>query len=320
MRAYFVFEKFIEDSDPIADMGIGILQQIKDWIKTLNLWSNPDVNNKQEILELCISHGRENPNADTFIDYLISNYNHEISNKDEILRLLLSYHKHQFIDTLLEQGAEFQTLEDKAFYILEIKGKAVSFTPEEKLTVACKAGKFNLFLKCIKSGMKVKIGLINSLFQKPWLYRDFYSSKGQEQIIKYLQDNINNLEEIIHPRDHKKIDKIKTFLEAKISKGTRDYPRGYKIYRLLKFIDENKVVSRKEIVKFLFDISHGEDTFNPLTDSSYWSDNFRTIVYPNLSSRSTVDDTFVLNSHGKAKLQKLDNRFKGMKISPAPYI
>jgi hypothetical protein len=36
MRAKFILEKFIEDSDPIHDMNIGMIHQIKLWLKSIN--------------------------------------------------------------------------------------------------------------------------------------------------------------------------------------------------------------------------------------------------------------------------------------------
>jgi hypothetical protein len=35
MRAKFIYEKFVEDSDPIRDMGIGVEHQVKLWISNL---------------------------------------------------------------------------------------------------------------------------------------------------------------------------------------------------------------------------------------------------------------------------------------------
>jgi len=40
MRAKFIYEKFTEDSDPIQDMGIGMIQKIKKWINDVENSSN----------------------------------------------------------------------------------------------------------------------------------------------------------------------------------------------------------------------------------------------------------------------------------------
>lgn len=37
MRAKLIYEKFIEESDPIADMGIGIKLKIEEWLKTYRI-------------------------------------------------------------------------------------------------------------------------------------------------------------------------------------------------------------------------------------------------------------------------------------------
>jgi len=186
------------------------------------------------------------------------------------------------------------------------------------LIIACKVGNFNEFKDAIDNDVKLKIGMINSLYQKD---NDFHFLKGnkyqKEEIKDYLRDRIDKLEDIIHPRDIKKIDKIKIYLGTKISKGHREYPRGYKIYRILKYVDENTITSAKQLVKLIYDLSYGKDTFNPLMNSGYWSDGLSAIVYPNMDK---IGDKFVLNSKGKSKLQKYDSKFGKIKITPPPYV
>jgi len=36
MRAKYIYEKFVEDTDPIRDMGIGIIHQFKEWSNYIN--------------------------------------------------------------------------------------------------------------------------------------------------------------------------------------------------------------------------------------------------------------------------------------------
>ena len=37
MRARLIYEKFTEDSDPIRDMGIGMISKIEKWLKEMNI-------------------------------------------------------------------------------------------------------------------------------------------------------------------------------------------------------------------------------------------------------------------------------------------
>lgn len=43
MRAKFIYEKFTEDSDPVADMGVGLKHLIEKWIKEMNNKSDGQV-------------------------------------------------------------------------------------------------------------------------------------------------------------------------------------------------------------------------------------------------------------------------------------
>lgn len=307
MRAKFVLEVFREDSDPITDMGIGMPQQIKDWLKKQKLYRTPDINNTDEVL-YTLFYTENSP--DEFIEYLIdTRYNF---NKDRALELCFSYNKYKFIDKLLQLGAKFDSFEQKAYYVTKLHGKLVSLTPEEEMTVACKSGNFNEFLRLLNDGVKVKIGLINAMIKHDYMSYFKVNYKEQDKIINYLREHNEDLEDIIHPRDHIKLEKIKGLLNIKKPEERSEYPRGYKIYRVLKFIDENRPSSKKEIVKFIVELTFGKGTFNPLTQSSYWSDAFGSIINPRITIAS--DGTIVLNASGKIKLKSLEDKFGFMNI------
>jgi hypothetical protein len=307
MRARFVLEKFIEDSDPIKDMGIGMTQQIKDWLKKQKMYRIPDINNTDEVLyTLLYTDGSPNE----FIDFLLDTQKDFDENR--ILDLCFRYNRYKFIDKLLQLGAKFSAFEQKAYYVTQLHGKLASLTPDEEMTIACKAGDFNQFLRLLNDGVKVKIGLINAMMKHDYMHNFKVDFKGQDKIMDYLREHIDEIEDIIHPRDHSKLDKIRGFLNIKKSEKRGKYPQGYKIYRVLKFIDENKPNSKKEIVKFIVELTFGKGTFNPLTQSSYWSDAFASIINPRITKAS--DGTFILNAPGKTKLKQLEDKFGPMNI------
>jgi len=85
MRAKFIYEKFTDESDPIKDMGIGMLHRIEEWIKTLKMWYPPAITNIDAVLELCIQNGSGNKAlTNEFINFLINAYDNY--DKDEALK------------------------------------------------------------------------------------------------------------------------------------------------------------------------------------------------------------------------------------------
>jgi hypothetical protein len=311
MRAKFVFEKFIEDSDPVHDMGIGMIQQIKIWLEKQLPWRQANIKDTNSVLQ----HLIYNDGPDEFIDFLLDTRNDY--NKNSILNWCLNRDKHKFIDKLLKKGAKFQELQKKAYYIIKLNGKLLSFTPEEELIVACKQGDLDKFLELINDGVKIKIGMINALFKHDYFYNLNQNIPGMDDILDYLRNNIDKIEEYIHPRDLSKIDKIKKFLNVKKTTGGQKYPRGYKIYRILKFVDKDNVNNLKDISKFLYELTYGVGTFNPLLHSHYWQDGIKAIVKPRVIFQN---GKYILNDTGVAKLAKLKKKFENMKITPVPYI
>ena len=90
------------------------------------------------------------------------------------------------------------------------------------------------------------------------------------------------------------------------------YPRGYKQYRLLKYIKDNYVTTRKELVKLLIELSSGEGTFNPIIHSGYystgWKNTYGKYYYKNDEGR------LVLTREGEEKLNLLDDKFRKKNI------
>lgn len=305
MRAQFVFEKFTQDSDPVHDMGIGIEYQLKDWINKLEWWK-PNIKDTDDVLRALM----HNNGPDKFIDYLLKERNNY--RKNDIIGFFISENKEKylkFIDYLIkEKNANISDLRDKIAYI-NLGGTLAPLTPEDHLVIASREGNFNDFKKLVSSGVKVKIGMINSLFKQDWRWNTG-AKKQYDKIKDYLRDNIDELKEIVHPRDLPKLDKIKKYLNIQ-KEERKDYPTGYKIYRILKYIDEVHPESKKDITKFTYELTFGKNTFNPLTNSSYWTDGFEALVQPRITMKN---GKMYLNEKGKEKLKKADAKFAPMKI------
>ena len=309
MRARFVLEKFTEDGDPIRDMGIGIMYQIEKWIKGFRLWRYPDINDTDDVLQILIA----NSAPDEYIDYLI--HHKQNYDKDKILARCFHSNKKNFVDDLIKLGAKLKTLEDKAQYIVELHGKLLTFTPEERLFVACASRNYNEFVKCIEEdGTKLKIGMINSIFngKYPYATSSFNANPQKDEILDYLRDNIDNLEELVHPSNYKKIDKIKMFLGVKISTERKEYSMGYKTYRLLKFVNDTNPSTTRELSKFIYELTYGPGTFNPLTNGSYWCDGLTAALGGKTQPKQ--DGKMFLNGIGLNKLAVLEKKFGPMNI------
>jgi len=308
MRAKFVFEKFTQDGDPISDMAIGMMREIKKWFEDLkrkdDIWSLPNFSNSNGLLRDLISTYAPKK----FIEYVLqrdSDYD-----KDYVLRLFLQNKiSLDLVDYVIKKGGKFEDLSFKIQYI-KIGGKLSSLTPEEELTAASRFGNFDDFKKLVNAGVPLKIGMINSVFKKEWSYKT-EAKREYEKIRKFLIDNIDRLEDIVHPRDSKKLDRIKSILLTKKSGNARSYPQGYRIYRILKFVNENKPDTRQKIVKFIFELNYGKDSFNPLLHGSYYSDGFRNMICPYLHGDIFG---FKLNNDGKQRLEHYEKKFSGKKI------
>jgi hypothetical protein len=99
-------EKFVEDSDPVTDMGIGIRAQISRWMKE-NGWTDTDDNALAE----CAKHGKIE-----WIKFLLSLKNYPQTNIDIGLRFA-SYHGHlEVVKELLKAGANVHAQNDEALH------------------------------------------------------------------------------------------------------------------------------------------------------------------------------------------------------------
>jgi len=307
MKALFVYEKFVQDSDPIYDMGIGIKKQIEDWLKTIPDYRYPD--SPYELIDLVISYGKKQ-----FFDYLLEKRK-KILDKYELKLLLdkaIYRGEKKMADDLLNMGAKFKTLANKANYLAlgnPISNPQLSLTPEQRMIIAANERDFKTFKKLYEKGVKLKIGMINCLYNRNWDYRTNY--KQEDLIKKYLADRIDNIENHIHSRDIKKIDKIKELLNVKPVTDYKKLPHGYKSWAVLKFIDENHPKTRKEIIRYIFELNYGKGSFNPLLHSSYWSTGYQRQIgqYIGLNKRGEYE----LNFNGKAKLKKGMEKFKNVK-------
>jgi hypothetical protein len=346
MRARYIFEVFTQDSDPIVDMGIGMIEQIKKWMNTRAYYHYENID---QALYVCARNEKEE-----FVKYLLDaganiRYDHDelmrrlqwISSTKikrllldaakkvhpEILKMRDSANKLDLIEVYKIPVTQAQikdiilnikTLSDKLEYARQY-GVVINMTHAEELLYSCKTGDFNMFKDAIKNGAKVKKGHVNSLFKSDYHYerggRINYTKliSGKKAILDYLRSNISNLSKIAYPKDKDKIEKLLNIKPAK----KREYPRGYKIYRLIKYIDENKVSSVNELVKFIYEITYGLGTFNSLINSSYWKDGFDSMVYPNINTSKA--GIFTLNQRGIDKLKKMEAKFGSMKINPPPY-
>lgn len=311
MRAKFIYEKFTEEGDPIHDMGIGIEYQIEEWLNNERVnsrypWSVPIVKQTDRAINYLI----HNNGKKEYIDYLINSRN-DYNKNDALSSVLNSLHdnKKDIVDNLLKQGAKFSDLLSKATYIKK-GGKLASLTPEEELMISCKTGDIDKFKLLIKQGIKVTMEMIYTLFQD----NNYYTNKPNEkkEILHFLYVNKSKLKNIIHSKDHKKLHKIEELLIVSIkTKKHAKYPHGYKIYRILKFIDENHPPTRKDITIFIVELTFGKGSYNPLKHGSYWTDGFKSIIYPNIISKNGY---FELNDKGKEKLKKLHAKFSKMDI------
>jgi len=98
-------EKFTEDSDPIADMNIGMMHQIKLWMKSVD---EPFVN-KDRALTRCAIYGKLD-----FVEYLLAAGANVHASNDYALRLASKYGYPEIVKLLLAAGADVHTDDDYA--------------------------------------------------------------------------------------------------------------------------------------------------------------------------------------------------------------
>jgi len=97
VREHIIFEKFTEDSDPIADMGIGIKNQLKKWFETENKYDYIE----EDLLWVCAKEGKTQ-----FVKYLLDAGANVHAYNDIALRKAINYGHADVVKLLLDAGAD----------------------------------------------------------------------------------------------------------------------------------------------------------------------------------------------------------------------
>lgn len=170
--------------------------------------------------------------------------------------------------------------------------------PDKKLNLAAQYGDLNYFKEIIKQGGRVSFALVKKLSN------DYHYNRAKD-ILEYVKQNIDS---IVKEED---LEKVHDALDAK-DQPYKSYPKGYKQYRVLKYINDNKVNRRLELIKLIYEMGYGPGSFNEIRSASYWSASFRQIIgqYYNVGD----DGFFELNDAGRDKLRELSAKFAGKKI------
>jgi len=105
LRAKFINEKFTEDSDPIADMNIGMMHEIKLWMESIG----ESFRNKDHALACSARDGKLD-----FIEYLLA-AGADVHTYDDYALRLASHSGHTgVVKVLLAAGADVHTGDDSA--------------------------------------------------------------------------------------------------------------------------------------------------------------------------------------------------------------
>ena len=100
-----LYEKFTQDSDPIDDLGIGMMHQIKHWVKTETTYTPIDKN----LLWICAKYGKVN-----FVKYLL-NKGYDVHAEDDVALRYASSNGHtEVVKLLLDAGADVHAYNDYA--------------------------------------------------------------------------------------------------------------------------------------------------------------------------------------------------------------
>jgi len=151
------------------------------------------------------------------------------------------------------------------------------------------------FKDAIESGSKISYKVLRLILDE---YRH------RDEFLNYIQTL--DLDKVTEPKDRKK---IKDIFNLDSPQEHRSYPRAYKQYRVLKYIKERKVTQRQQLIKLIYELGYGPNTFHPINDRGYWSANYHNVIGRYYDK---VDGKFVLNDEGKEKLKELHKKFKNM--------
>jgi len=166
--------------------------------------------------------------------------------------------------------------------------------PDKKLSLAAQFGDLDYFIDILNQGGRVSFNLLRKL------NGDYHYYRSTGTIYPYVAENLDS---VMKEED---LQKAHDALDAK-DQEYKSYPKGYKQYRVLKYINDNKVTRRLELIKLIYELGYGPGSFNEIKSASYWSANYRQIIgqYYDVGD----DGVFELNEDGRDKLQELEAKF-----------
>lgn len=113
MFARFIYqpirEKFTQDSDPIHDLGIGIVAQLKDWLKTTYFYKRGYVNDVDQ-LWICSYYGKIK-----FVKYLLQNNVDVHYGGERALAFACEQGHLKIVKLLLDAGAKVRSKNDLCY-------------------------------------------------------------------------------------------------------------------------------------------------------------------------------------------------------------
>jgi len=166
--------------------------------------------------------------------------------------------------------------------------------PDKKLNLAAQYGDLNYFKEIVDQGGRASFNLLKKLTG------DYHYSRSTKTIYPYVVDN---LDYIMKKED---LQKAQDAVYA-IDQPYKSYPKGYKQYRVLKYINDNKVTRRLELIKLIYEMGYGPGSFNEIKSASYWSASFRQIIGQYYDADE--NGVFKLNDSGLDKLHELEAKF-----------
>jgi ankyrin repeat protein len=185
-------EKFTEDSDPVHDMGIGMLAVIDDYIKqetSQNRYSQ-DFSKMQDKLVFCTNHGKTE-----FVDYLLSQMHLDDRSMSTALWRAIRNDKIDIVKLFIEKY-NVDPLKDDANnvrYSISYNNKPIfkyfletgidpSFNNNIFLRTACRYGKEEIVKILINAGVDVKGEIGTSAL-------DVAAQNGKTKAMRVLLDN-----------------------------------------------------------------------------------------------------------------------------------
>jgi len=205
-----------------------------------------------------------------------------------LVNMFTYYYTINKIDNTSKQFIEYLTLYKK---------------PKDQLRIALESCNLDLLKTALNNG--AKISTLNPIYKNK-----FYFIKERKEIFDYLRnlDKQGKLEDIT--TDAESIRKVLGLVAPRTS--YKQYPKGYKMYRVLKYIDENDISLRKDIQKIAYELSYGKNTFHPIQNAGYWGDAFFDAINPRVYKDES--GIYRLNSKGIEALNKFKKKFEKLKI------